>query len=406
MEPPTEDGSKRQEPRDLLDYLFVLVKWRRLLVAGTLAATIAGAGVSLLLPERWTARTSLLPPEEEAVGIGRPLLPGSGGLPLGLAGLLGLPIPSERLLTLLESRRLLGLAVDRHDLVEVYGAPHREAAIEWLSEAVESELGDDGSLVLRATARTPELAADLANTLAALLDSLNREYRRRQASSLRGFLESRVRSTREELGGDAARLRQFQDAHGVVDIEAQTAAAIDVAKGLAFELSLKQVELGVLSRQVAPDHADRQGLAIRVEELDRQLQMLVGDLSRRLGDQAPVAAAESPLGPPLKALPELMQEYAVLTLQVKMREEVLLFLGAQLEEAKVREARDTPTLQVLDPATPPKTRSAPRRTLLTAAAGGAAAVLLTLLAFLLEAWQRDGEAHRDRLAAIRDQLER
>ena len=393
------------EPRDLLDYLFVLVKWRRLLMAGTLAATIAGAGVSLLLPERWTARTSLLPPEEEAVGIGRSLLPGSGGLPLGLAGLVGLPIPSERLLTLLESRRLLGLAVDRHDLIEVYGAPHREAAIEWLSEAVESELGDDGSLVLRATARTPELAADLANTLAALLDSLNREYRRRQASSLRGFLESRVRSTRQELGADGARLREFQDAHGVVDIEAQTAAAVDLAKGLAFELSLKQVELGVLSRQVAPDHADRQGLAIRVEELDRQLQILVGDLSRRLGDQAPVAA-ESPLGPPLKALPELMQEYAALTLQVKMREEVLILLGAQLEEAKVREARDTPTLQVLDPATPPKTRSAPRRTLLTAAAGGAAGVLLTLLAFLLEAWQRDGEAHRDRLAAIRDQLKR
>ncbi|MCY3738537.1 MAG: Wzz/FepE/Etk N-terminal domain-containing protein [Gemmatimonadaceae bacterium] len=390
------------EQRNLLDYVPVLVKWRRLLVAGTLAATAAAAGVSLLLPERWTARTSLLPPEEEAVGIGRSLLPGAGGLPLGLAGLVGLPIPSERLLTLLQSRRLLGLAVDRHELVRVYEAPHRDAAIEWLSEAVESELGDDGSLVLRATAATPKLAADLANTLAALLDSLNREYRRRQASSLRGFLEGRVRSTREELGADASRLRDFQDAHGVVDIEAQTAAAVDVAKGLAFELSLKQVELGVLSRQVASDHADRQALAMRVDELDRQLRALVGDLSRRMGG-AP-GASERPLGPPLKELPGLMQDHAALTLQVKMREEVLLFLGAQLEEAKVREARDTPTLQVLDPATPPKARSAPRRALLTAAAGGSAAVLLVLLAFLLEAWQRDGAAHQQRLEAIRGHL--
>ena len=390
------------EQRNLLDYMPVLVKWRRLLIAGTLAATAAAAGVSLLLPERWTARTSLLPPEEEAVGIGRSLLPGAGGLPLGLAGLVGLPIPSERLLTLLQSRRLLGLAVDRHELVRVYEAPHRDAAVEWLSEAVESELGDDGSLVLRATAATPKLAADLANTLAALLDSLNREYRRRQASSLRGFLEGRVRSTREELGADASRLRDFQDAHGVVDIEAQTAAAVDVAKGLAFELSLKQVELGVLSRQVASDHADRQALAMRVEELDRQLRALVGDLSRRMGG-AP-GASERPLGPPLKELPGLMQDHAALTLQVKMREEVLLFLGAQLEEAKVREARDTPTLQVLDPATPPKARSAPRRALLTAAAGGSAAVLLVLLVFLLEAWQRDGAAHQQRLEAIRGHL--
>lgn len=393
------------EQRNLLDYLLVLVKWRRLLIAGTLAATAAAAGVSLLLPERWTARTSLLPPEEEAVGIGRSLLPGGGGLPLGLAGLVGLPIPSERLLTLLESRRLLGLAVDRHELVRVYAAPHRDAAVEWLSEAVESELGDDGSLVLRATAATPELAADLANTLAALLDSLNREYRQRQASSLRGFLEGRVRTTREELGADASRLRDFQDAHGVVDIEAQTAAAVDVAKGLAFELSLRQVELGVLSRQMAPDHADRQALAMRVEELDRQLRALVGDLSRRMGGGAPGASGR-PLGPPLKELPGLMRDYAALTLQVKMREEVLLFLGAQLEEAKVREARDTPTLQVLDPATPPRARSAPRRALLTAAAAGSAAVLLVLLAFLLEAWQRDRGAHQERLEAIRGHLRR
>ena len=399
-------GSGAREPRNLLDYLLVLVKWRRLLIAGTLLAAAAGAGVSLLLPERWTARTSLLPPEEEAAGIGRSLLPGSGGLPLGLAGLVGLPVPSERLLTLLESRRLLGLAVDRHDLVEVYGAPHRDAAVDWLSEAVESELGDDGSLVLRATAGTPQLAADLANTLAALLDSLNRQYRRRQASSLRGFLESRVRKTREELGADAGRLRDFQDARGVVDIESQTAAAVDVAKGLAFELSLKQVELSVLARQVAPDHPDRQALAIRVEELDRQLRMLVGDLSRGMGAGAAARAGESALGPPLRAMPGVMQKYAALTLRVKMREEVLLFLGARLEEAKVREARDTPTLQVLDPATPPKARSAPRRALLTAAAGGSAAVLLTLLAFLLEGWQRDGAARRDRLRAIGDQLKK
>ena len=404
MESLTESGGPG-EPRDLLDYCLVLVKWRRLLIAGTLLAALAGAGVSLVLPERWTARTSLLPPEEEAVGIGRSLLQGPSALPLGLAGLAGLPIPSERLLTLLESRRLLGLAVDRHGLVEVYGAPHRDAAVEWLAEAVESELGDDGSLVLRATAGSPQLAADLATSLAALLDSLNREYRQRQASSLRAFLESRVRSTREELGADAARLRDFQDAHGVVDIESQTAAAVDVAKGLALELSLRQVELGVLSRQVAAEHADRQALAIRVQELDRQLQMLVGDLSRRMG-RAPGPGDEGPLGPPLKAMPGVMQEYAALALQVKMREEVLLFLGARLEEAKLREARDTPTLQVLDPATPPKARSAPRRALLTAAAGGSAAVLLALLAFLLEAWQRDGARRRDRLEAIRDELKK
>jgi uncharacterized protein involved in exopolysaccharide biosynthesis len=392
-----------RDERNLLDYLFVLVKWRRMLIVGTIAATVVGAGVSLVLPERWTARTSLLPPEDEGGGLGLSLMSGGGGLPASLAGLVGMATPSERLLTLLSSRRLLGLAVDRHDLIVEYQALHRDHAIDLLSENVESALGGAGSVAVEATAATPELAAEVANTLASLLDSLNREYRQSQASSLRQFLEQRVASTRGDLAADGERLRVFQTTHGIVDIESQTQAAVDVAKGLALELSLMEVELGVVSRQLAPDHADRQSLAMKVAELERQLRILVGDLSRDVGTEA---AAERPLGPALNELPNLMYEYAELTLQLKMREEVLLFLGAQLEETKVREARNTPTLQVLDRATPPKTRTAPRRALLTLAAGGSAFVLLALLAFVLEAWERGGADNRDRMDAIRDQLHR
>jgi uncharacterized protein involved in exopolysaccharide biosynthesis len=390
--------------RDLLDYILVLVKWRRMLIVGTLVAAVAVAAVSFMLPERWTARTSLLPPEEEGGSLGMSLLGGSGsGIPPGLAGLIGASVPSERLLTLLDSRRLLGLAVEQHDLVRKFEAKHRDHAIDLLSESVERELGGDGSLAIEVTASTPKLAADLTNTLADLLDSLNREYRQRHARATRGFLEQRLTSTRADLALDAGYLRAFQKEHGIVDIEAQTTAAVDVAKGIVLELSLLQVELGVVSRQLSPEHPDRQLLAVKVDELQRQLQVLVGDLSRDIGDQATQTRA---LGPPLHQLPDLMHDYAELTLQMKVREEILAFLGAKLEEAKYREALNTPTLQVLDRATPPHTRSAPRRALLTAAGAGTSLVLLTLLAFVLEAWQRSAAGHQERVDAIRGEWRR
>jgi uncharacterized protein involved in exopolysaccharide biosynthesis len=390
--------------RDLLEYILVLVKWRRMLIVGTLVAAVAVAAVSFMLPERWTARTSLLPPEEEGGSLGMSLLGGSGsGIPPGLAGLIGASVPSERLLTLLDSRRLLGLAVEQHDLVRKFEAKHRDHAIDLLSESVERELGGDGSLAIEVTASTPKLAADLTNTLADLLDSLNREYRQRHARATRGFLEQRLTSTRADLALDAGYLRAFQKEHGIVDIEAQTTAAVDVAKGIVLELSLLQVELGVVSRQLSPEHPDRQLLAVKVDELQRQLQVLVGDLSRDIGDQATQTRA---LGPPLHQLPDLMHDYAELTLQMKVREEILAFLGAKLEEAKYREALNTPTLQVLDRATPPHTRSAPRRALLTAAGAGTSLVLLTLLAFVLEAWQRSAAGHQERVDAIRGEWRR
>ncbi|MDA0337110.1 MAG: hypothetical protein O2782_18260 [bacterium] len=392
---------------NLLDYIFVIVKWRRILVVGTIVSAIVVAGVSFLLPERWTARTSLLPPDEDSGGLGLSLLGGSGasGIPPGLAGLIGASTPAERLLTLLDSRRLLGLAVDRHDLVREYEALHRDHAIDLLALKIDRELGGDGSVAIEVSARTPELAAGLTNTLAFLLDSLNREYRQKQASSTRTFLEERLHSTRAELAADASRLRDFQNEHGIVDIKAQTAAAVDVVKGIVLELSLVQVQLGVISQQLAPDHPERKLLELKAAQLQKRLQLLVGDLSADIGDGA-ASFASGALGPPLQQLPDLMHEYAELTLQLEVKEQILAFLGGRLEEAKYGEARNTPTLQVLDKATPPHTRSFPRRVLLTAAGGGTALVLLTLLAFVLEAWQRGRSTQQDRLAAIREVWQR
>lgn len=393
------------DERHLLDYILVLIKWRRLLIVGTVLATVVAAGVTFMLPERWTARTSLLPPEEEGPGLGLSLLSGNG-LPASLAGLVGMSTPSERLLTLLDSRRLQGLAVDRHGLVEHYGALHRDHAIDLFAETVDAELGGDGSLAIEVTASTPKLAAELANTVAELLDNLNRGYRRRQAQATRLFLEDRVASTKVDLASDAGQLRTFQNAHGIVDIEAQTMAAVDVVKGIVLELSLLQVELGVVTRQLSADHSESQLLALKVGELERQLRTLVGDLSHDIGRDAARGFRDRPLGPPLGELPDLMHDFAELSLQLKVREEILAFLSAKLEEAKYREALNMPTLQVLDPATPPKTRSAPRRVILTLAAGGGALVLLALLAFVLEAWQRGGATYDERLQAIRGELRR
>lgn len=389
--------------RNLLDYIYVLVKWRRMLIVGTLVAGVAVAAVTFALPERWTARTSLLPPDEEGGGLGLSLLGGASGsgIPPGLAGLIGASTPAERLLTLLDSRRLLGLAVDRHELVSVYQALHRDHAIDLLALQVERELGGDGSIAIEVSAGTPELAADLTNTLGTLLDSLNREYRQQQAGATRTFLQQRLLSTGQDLAADAGRMRDFQNTYGIVDIKAQTSAAVDVVKGILLELSLLQVELGVASQRLAPGHADRVLLEMQVGELEKRLQLLVGDLSSDIGDAA--LSGANPLGPPLLRLPDLMHEFAALTLQLEVKEQILAFLAARLEEAKYSEARNTPTLQVLDEATPPHTRAFPRRLVLTAAGAASALVLLTLLAFVLEAWQRGRLHQQERLAAIRDQ---
>jgi uncharacterized protein involved in exopolysaccharide biosynthesis len=112
------------------------------------------------------------------------------------------------------------------------------------------------------------------------------------------------------------------------------------------------------------------------------------------------------LGPGLRALPELGREYARLALELRLKEGILSFLATRLEEARYKEALDTPTIQVLDVATPPAVRTSPRRALMVIVASLLGLVTSTVLAFVAESWGRLDDQQHDRLAAIRQLLSR
>ena len=391
------------QEKSFLDYVYVVLRWRRFIAVTSVVVAVAAAGVSLVLPEKWTARTSLLPPEEEGADrLGLSLVLGSG-VPAGLAGLVGMPSPSERLITLLESRRVLGSIVDDFDLIDTYDAPHRDHAIDLLNEHVKKELETDGTLVIKVTAGTPESAADLANALAARLDSVNRQYRRQQARAMRGFLADRLAAVRGEMAAGARSLQAYQEEYGLVDVEAQTQASVELIRSLVQQLTLLEVEFGWRSRQLSADHPERELLELQVQELRQRLQATVGGMAATASSDTDrlQRTAVMPLGPPLRDLPKLMFEYTELTLQLNVTEEIVRFLGAKLEEAKYREALNTPTLQVLDRATPPEARSAPRRVLLVLGCTAASLALSTALAFVFESMAMAAAANRAKVEAIR-----
>ncbi len=393
-----------KEEANLLDYVYVLVKWRRLIWVSVLAVALGAALVSLLLPQEWKSNTTLVPPEEEFDQMGLGMLLNSA-MPLNIGGLGGQPASAEKLVTLLKSRRVLGAMVDRFELVSGYGAPFREQAIEMLDEHIEEELGRDGTLKIEVSASSPELAAQLANALAQELDKVNQEYKRRQARALREFLEGRMQIVRGELELGGRALQRFQEQYGLVDLEEQTAAAVEVVKNVVLAQVEQDVKLGVLRQQLAAGHEERWLVEAEVGELERQLVALTGEAGA-LTDTAAAGIQRRALGPQLRALPELGFQYTKLGLELKVKEEIIRFLGTKLEEAKYKEALDTPTLQVLDEAMPPKFRSSPRRALMVLVAIACSLVLSAVLAFVLESLGRAGDQHRQQLDQIRNLLRR
>jgi uncharacterized protein involved in exopolysaccharide biosynthesis len=206
-----------------------------------------------------------------------------------------------------------------------------------------------------------------------------------------------------EQGGRA--LQQFQEEYGLVDLEEQTAAAVEVVKNVVLAQVEQEVKLGVLRQQLAAGHEERWLVEAEVGELEKQLLALTGEAGA-ITDTAAAGIQRQALGPQLRALPALGFQYTKLGLELKVKEEIIRFLGTKLEEAKYKEALNTPTLQVLDEAEPPKYRSAPRRALMVLVAIACSLVLSAVLAFVLESLGRAGDQHRQQLDQIRNLLRR
>jgi uncharacterized protein involved in exopolysaccharide biosynthesis len=70
----------------------------------------------------------------------------------------------------------------------------------------------------------------------------------------------------------------------------------------------------------------------------------------------------------LASIPTLQGDLVRLIRDQKVYEQLYLLLTAELEQARIRETMNTPTVQVLDRAVPPERHSWPRKGILTAAA--------------------------------------
>ena len=102
------------------------------------------------------------------------------------------------------------------------------------------------------------------------------------------------------------------------------------------------------------------------------------------GVQALPAGERRDFSVPFARVPEVGLELARLTREVKVQETLVTLLTQEVQHARINEARDLPTVQVLDRAVPAVRHSRPRFGLNLAFAGMTSLVAGVFLAFLLE----------------------
>lgn len=363
---------------NLLNYLMILVKYRRFLLLNTLSVCLIVGLVSFFLPSWYNAHTSILPPETDTslMGFSSSLLggfasPAEMSLPF-------MATPSDVIGTILQSRSVAEKIVERAGLMEVYNTQSKEEAIKELASHTKVKVSEEGLVYLDFEDKDRNKAALVANLYIEELDRINRMANSSRARNTRLFIEQRMEKTQKDLIQAEEDLRGFQEEHKTISLDEQMKTAIQTAADLKAEMVLNEIELNVLSQSLSPSHPQIQQLKTRISQIGKQLERL------QFGDQDTPSEKNQILDVPFSEVPKLGLELARLTRDLKIQEAIFELLSSQYEQAKIQEAKDTPTIQVLDRAVPPEKRSRPKRAMMVILAGIASLFVGIVFIFGLE----------------------
>ncbi len=364
----------------MLFFFRTLVSWRRFIISAALVGAVIMAAVSFLLPKWYTAAASVFPPETK------------GGLPIYAqllesvsAPLLG-PMatgvrPESIYIDMLMSRRIGERILEEFNLYEVYGATVIEDALPELQSHAGFTLIENGLLQITFEDQDPERAAAVIERMIELLDEFNRELNVTQATSTRKFVESQISVREQSLAGAEQDLRDFQEQHKALNLDAQLASTLEIVAGLTGQAIALETELDLLGHYTSTNSEEYRRKKKEYDQLVNQIAKL--KTSPESGDADMVRS----FMPRLEEVPELALEMLRLKRRIEIENTVYTMLVKEYEKARIDEARDTPTVQVLDTPMVPNQRSRPKRKMLVIVGAVLGAAWASIIALVNASWK-------------------
>jgi uncharacterized protein involved in exopolysaccharide biosynthesis len=364
-------------PKPLLDYLLVIVKWRRVVLLNVLAVAVGAAVLSFIVPAWYESHASIIPTEATGGDIGLfSLLETS----FPLLRIPGVSAPSETMVAVLTSRRVAQEVIEENGLRKVYRARTMDHALRSLSRRVSVDVDENGVVRVRAEARDPELAVAIVRSHLSSLERYNMEVRSTTGRRAREFVEGRIEQASADLRVAENAFAAFQRKHSSFQIDEQARAAITAMSEIESRAATAEIKLAMLRTYASPSHPEVRRLE---NEVRRYREALESVRTGETGGGAP-DLVDGIVLTPLSTLPAVAIEYARLARDVEVLNTVYLFLVQELETAKIQEAKDTPTIQVLDEPARPDLRARPIRKLMVAIGALIGLVVGVCLAFLFE----------------------
>ena len=364
------DSSPQAPQRSAFDLTEALLRRWKLLVFGPLAVGLLALGISYLVPQTYTARTSFLPPQQQ--GAAASALSSLGAL-ANLAGGGGIRTPADQFVALLQSANVQDRIIDRYTLIGVYDVRFRVDARRELSENVRVSLSKrDGIIAVEVDDHSPQRAAEIANSFVDELQRLTATLAITEAQQRRVFFEQQLAKTRDKL--TAAQVALQTSGFNAGALKSEPRAAAEAYARLRAETTAAEVRLQAL----------RGSLVDTAPEVTQQVAIvnaLRGQLARTETESDTAAGAN----------------YIGKFREFKYQETLFELFSRQYELARVDEAREGALVQVIDKAQQPERKSRPKRANVAVFAALGAAAVLVLWVLMRRRWREMPVERTERL---------
>jgi uncharacterized protein involved in exopolysaccharide biosynthesis len=397
--PPAATPVKGDDEISLLDLLIVLAERKRIILAVTAVFAIGAIIVSLILPPRYTATVTLLPPQQGS-SMGAALasqLGNLGGMAALAGGSLGLKNPNDMYVAMFKSRTVEDAMVQHFGLMQEYRAKYpSDARKAFENYAVVDGSAKDGMIHISVQDHDPRRAADLANGFVDQFRLQSQHLAITEASQRRLFFEQQLEQAKDNLANAEEAMKETEQQTGVIQLDSQARALIESAESLRAQVAAKEVQLQGMRTYATGENA-------QVVQAQQELESMRAQLAKLGGSED---SASGGIIVPKGQVPEASLEYIRKLRDVKYNETIFDILARQFEVAKLDEAKQGALIQVVDPAVPPDRRSFPKRGLIVigaTAVGFFIGLFVALLQIGFRHLKSDSEAS-DKLQLLRRSL--
>jgi uncharacterized protein involved in exopolysaccharide biosynthesis len=371
---------------NLSEYSKLILNYRKLIGYIVGATFILSVIVSLLLPKMYVATARVLPPQKSNSGLSSLL--DSADNPLGgLAdSLVSNKTPVTLYVGIMKSRSAADALIQKFKLKELYNMKYNEDVYDKLANLSTIEISKKDKIInVSVKDRDPQRAADLANAYVDILDQINRKLNITRGKRKRFFLEGRLHEVKNDLEKAEIQLKTFQEKYNLVAIEEQAKVAIEGAAEIKGQIIAAETELQVLKQFGTEKQIEAVMLKAKIEELTKQLGAIEqGDRPATNGSAPSQPGNVSNFYIPFDDLPQLGLQLMRLMRETKIQEKLFELITSQYEMARIEEAQDFNTIQILDKAVPPEKKLSPKRGTIVISSCLIAVLFSVLLAFFLE----------------------